>query len=76
MVIHLTPELERLIQRDVERGPYETVDEFIERAVQMLHNQEEWLSGNRNHIAAKIDEGYAAARSSAFSTPGETPSKS
>jgi hypothetical protein len=43
MTIHLKPELERLIQKDVERGPYETADEYVERAVQMLHEQEEWL---------------------------------
>jgi antitoxin ParD1/3/4 len=62
MTIHLSPELERLIRQDIERGPYETVDEFVERAVQMLHDQEEWLSENRTHIAAKIEEGYAAAQ--------------
>lgn len=62
MTIHLKPELEQLIQRDVQRGPYRTVDEFVECAVQMLHEQEEWLSANRAEISAKIDEGYAAAR--------------
>jgi hypothetical protein len=31
MTIHLKPELEALIQRDVERGPYQSVDEFVER---------------------------------------------
>ena len=62
MTIHLKPELEQLIQKDVERGPYETADEFVERAVQMLHEQEEWLSTNRREISAKIDEGYASAQ--------------
>jgi antitoxin ParD1/3/4 len=62
MTIHLKPELERLIQKGVERGPYKTADEFVERAVQMLHDQEEWLSVNRAEISAKIEEGYAAAQ--------------
>ena len=62
MTIHLKPELERLIQKDVERGPYQTADEFVERAIQMLHEQEEWLSANRADIAAKIEEGYASAQ--------------
>jgi antitoxin ParD1/3/4 len=61
MTIHLKPEIERLIQQDVERGPYETADEFVERAVQLLHEQEEWLSENRVDMAAKIAEGYASA---------------
>jgi antitoxin ParD1/3/4 len=62
MTIHLKPELEQLIQKDVQRGPYQTVDEFVEYAVQMLHEQEEWLSANRAEIGAKVDEGYAAAQ--------------
>ena len=36
MTIHLKPELEALIQKDVELGHYQSVDEFVERAVQML----------------------------------------
>ena len=47
---------------NVQRGPYQNADEFVERAVQMLHDQEEWLSANRADISAKIDEGYAAAQ--------------
>jgi antitoxin ParD1/3/4 len=62
MTINLRPELEDLIQQDVDRGPYRSVDEFVERAVRMLHEQEEWLSANRTDISARIDEGYAAAQ--------------
>ncbi len=62
MEIHLKPELEELIKQDVQRGFYQTVDEFVERAVSMLHEQEAWLAQNRVEIAAKIDEGYAAAQ--------------
>jgi antitoxin ParD1/3/4 len=62
MTIHLKPELEQLIQKDVERGAYQTVDEYVEEAVKMLHEQEEWLSANRADISAKIAEGYASAQ--------------
>ncbi len=62
MEIRLRPELEELIKQDVQRGSYQTVDEFVERAVSMLHEQEAWLAQNRAEIAAKIDEGYAAAQ--------------
>jgi antitoxin ParD1/3/4 len=62
MTIHIKPELEQLIQKDVERGPYQTMDEFVERALHMLHEQEEWLSANKAEISAKIEEGYAAAQ--------------
>jgi putative addiction module CopG family antidote len=61
MTIHLKPELEALIQQDVQRGPYQTADEFVERAVQMLHDQEQWLADDREDIAAKVEAGYASA---------------
>ena len=62
MEIRLRPELEELIKQDVQRGSYQTVDEFVERAVSMLHEQEVWLAENRAEIESKIDEGYAAAQ--------------
>lgn len=40
MEIRLRPEVEALIRQDVERGPYQTIDEFVERAVALLHQQE------------------------------------
>jgi len=61
MTIRLKPELESLIQRDVERGPYQSADEFVERAVTMLHEQKEWLAENRTEIAAQIEHGFAQA---------------
>jgi len=61
MTIRLKPELEALIQKDVERGPYRSADEFVEQAVQLLHEQEQWLADNHADIAAKIEKGYASA---------------
>jgi Arc/MetJ-type ribon-helix-helix transcriptional regulator len=61
MEIRLRPELEALIRQDIQRGPYQTVDEFVERAVAMLHEQELWLAENQTEIGAQIAEGYAAA---------------
>ena len=62
MNIRLRPELEKLIEEDVQRGPYQSLDEFIERAVSLLHEQEVWLASHRTEIAAKIEEGYAASQ--------------
>ena len=61
MTIRLSPELEALIARDVERGPYESADEFVAQAVQLLHEQEQWLADNRDDIAAKIEHGFTQA---------------
>jgi len=75
MEIRLRPELENLIKQDVERGPYQTVDEFVERAVSMLHEQEAWLAQNRSEIARKIEEGYAAAERGELLDPAEVRAK-
>ena len=75
MEIRLRPELEELIKQDVQRGPYETVDEFMEQAVSMLHEQEAWLAVNRADIGAKIAEGYASAQRGELLSPDEARAK-
>ena len=62
MKIHLRPELEEMIKRDIQRGPYQTVDEFVEHAISLLHEQEAWLAEHGSEIREKIEQGYAAAQ--------------
>ncbi len=71
MAIQLKPELEALIQEDVARGPYQSADEFLERAVHMLHDQESWLRENRDTISAMIEQGFASAERGELRTPAE-----
>jgi Arc/MetJ-type ribon-helix-helix transcriptional regulator len=47
MSVQLSPELEALVMRDVARGPYRSVDDFVEQAVTELHEREEWLAAHR-----------------------------
>jgi putative addiction module CopG family antidote len=75
MEIRLRPEVEELIKQDVQRGPYETVDEFVEQAVSMLHEQEEWLAANREEIQTKIAEGYASAQRGELMSPDDARSR-
>jgi putative addiction module CopG family antidote len=75
MEIRLRPELEELIKQDVQRGPYETVDEFVEQAVSMLHEQEVWLAANRANIQSKIGEGYVSAQRGELIDPDEVRSR-
>jgi putative addiction module CopG family antidote len=62
MNIRLRTEIEELIKQDIQCGAYKSVDEFVEHAVSMLHEQEAWLAENREEIRAKIAEGYASAQ--------------
>lgn len=75
MEIRLRPELEELVRQDVQRGAYETVDEFVEQAVSMLHEQEAWLAANRAEIRDKIDQGYASAQRGELIDPDEVRSR-
>jgi antitoxin ParD1/3/4 len=75
MEIRLRPELADLIKQDVQRGSYKTVDEFVECAVSMLHEQEAWLAQNRAEIGNRIDEGYAAAQRGELIDPDAARSK-
>ena len=58
MPMTLQPEHERLITEALRSGAYNNSDEVIERALELLHRRDAWLSENRS----KIDEGYAAAQ--------------
>ena len=75
MEIRLRPELEAAIRQDVQRGAYDTVDEYVERAVSMLHEQEAWLAAHRDEIGKRIDEGYASAQRGELLEPEEVRSK-
>ncbi|MGH9741667.1 MAG: hypothetical protein ACRD51_04875 [Candidatus Acidiferrum sp.] len=71
MEIRLKPELEKLVEQDVRRGPYQTADEFVERAVVLLHEQETWLADHAAEISGRIREGYAAAKRGELIEPEE-----
>jgi Arc/MetJ-type ribon-helix-helix transcriptional regulator len=61
MAIQLRADLEEIVLEDVERGPWRSADEYLERAVTMLHAQETWLASHRLEIAAKLGNGLASA---------------
>ena len=75
MEIRLRPELEALIRQDVQRGAYQNVDEYIEHAISMLHEQETWIAENRSQIKTQIDEGYSAAQRGELLEPEEVRSR-
>jgi putative addiction module CopG family antidote len=72
MTIHLKPELEALIQKDIERGPYRSVDEFVERAVQMLHEEEALLANDSQAIHEKIERAFRQFENGEGLTPEES----
>lgn len=54
----LGPEHEQLIAEALRSGTYQSPDEVMKRALELLRDRDAWLAENR----AKIEVGYAAAQ--------------
>ena len=61
MTIQLSPELEALVQQDVSRGAYASVQEFVTEAVTILHRREEWFAAHEQEMRDAIEEGWQQA---------------
>ena len=59
MTIELKPEQEHRIAEALRSGAYSSPDDVIDRALEVLHEQDEWLTANRQAIDAKIRTGIA-----------------
>ena len=59
MTITLRPEHERAIAEAIQSGAYQNPDEVIERALEALRSQDDWLFENRTAIREKIDRAMA-----------------
>ena len=57
MTIQLNPEQEQRIEEALRSGAYRSRDEVIDRALEVLHEQDEWLTANRRCVDAKIRNG-------------------
>jgi antitoxin ParD1/3/4 len=58
MPIILGPEHEQLIAEALSSGVYQSSEEVVKSALELLRERDTWRSENR----AKIEEGYAAAQ--------------
>ena len=59
MTITIRPEDERTIVDAIRSGSYETPDDVIGRALQLLRSEDEWLSENKSAIDEKIERAMA-----------------
>jgi len=62
MTVELKPEIEALIQKRLQSGAFSSVEEVIERALEFLSVEEDWLADNRDEIATQIQEGWDEAQ--------------
>jgi Arc/MetJ-type ribon-helix-helix transcriptional regulator len=59
MAQQLSPQQEHRVTEALRSGGYQSPDEVIDRALEVLHEQHEWLTANREFINAKIHRGIA-----------------
>jgi len=68
MPLALDPATEQRIQRELARGPYREPAELINRALDLLESQENWLTRNKEAINQRLEESMAqAARGQTYS---------
>jgi Arc/MetJ-type ribon-helix-helix transcriptional regulator len=59
MTITLRPDQEALVRELVESGACENAEEAVGAALEMLRDQNDWLSAHRETIEARIRQGIA-----------------
>ena len=62
MTVELKPEVEALIQKQLQSGAFSSAEEVIERALECFGAQNDWLADNREEISAQIQEGWDEAQ--------------
>ncbi len=62
MNVHLTPELEQLIQKKVDSGRYNSASEVMREALRLMEQRDELLDLRKQEIRRKIGEGLESLR--------------
>jgi Arc/MetJ-type ribon-helix-helix transcriptional regulator len=57
MTIQLKPEQEHRIAEAIRSGAYQSPNDVIDRALEVLHERDEWLMANRQTVDGKIRKG-------------------
>jgi antitoxin ParD1/3/4 len=57
MTINLKPSQENRVAEALRTGAYQNAEDVIDRALEVLHEQNEWLAANREAINTKIHQG-------------------
>lgn len=62
MNVHLTPELEQLVQGRVKSGRYNSASEVVREALRLLEQRDEVFALRKEEIRRQIEEGWQAAK--------------
>lgn len=62
MNVHLTPELEQLVQTKVKSGRYNSASEVVREALRLFEERDQLLELRKEAIRQQIDEGWISLR--------------
>ena len=62
MDIHLTPELEKLVETMIKSGHYNSASDVLGEALRLLEERDEVFALGKEEIRQKIEEGLESAR--------------
>jgi antitoxin ParD1/3/4 len=66
MNLHLTAELEQLVQDKVKSGQYSSATEVVQDALRLLQQRDELFVRCKEDVRQKIDEGWDAVKRGEF----------
>ena len=66
MNVHLTPELEQLVQSRVKSGRNNSASEVVREALRLLEQRDEVFTLRKDEIRRQIEEGWQSARCGEF----------
>ena len=75
MTITIRPEHEHLIVQAIENGSYQSPDDLIARALEVLRSEDEWLDENKTAVSEKIERAFAQFERSEFFSPAQSRSE-
>jgi len=61
MDLHVPPDLEKLIEKRLSSGAYESVEDVLRRALEAQDAEESWTEEERRALSAHLEEGYLQA---------------
>jgi antitoxin ParD1/3/4 len=61
MNVHLSPELEQLVQSKVKSGRYNSASEVVREALRLLEQRDEVFTRRKGEIREQIEEGWLSA---------------
>jgi antitoxin ParD1/3/4 len=71
MNVHLTPELERLVQKKVNSGRYNSASEVVREALRLMEQKDELRAIQLQELRSRIDKGLTEA-ARGIAVDGET----